>query len=121
MAQFLKDAGAAYLWADDESTGGMQIDFEVVLDRAANADFWLNPGRHGSIDALLAADERYGLFAAVEKRRVYNNDKRLNEYGGNDYWETGIANPHRVLADLIHILHPDLLPEHELVWYRRLE
>jgi len=45
----------------------------------------------------------------------------MNDYGGNDYWETGSLRPDLVLADLIKILHPDLLPEHELVFRRRLE
>ena len=41
-------------------------------------------------------------------------------HGGGDYWESGVANPHLVLADLIKIFHPDLLPEHTLHYYRRL-
>ncbi|BAL99694.1 MAG: hypothetical protein KatS3mg049_2263 [Caldilinea sp.] len=52
---------------------------------------------------------------------MYNNNARLNEYGGNDYWEGGLANPDVVLADLIKIFHPELLPDHELVYYRKLD
>ena len=49
-----------------------------------------------------------------------NNNARVNVDGGNDYWEGGISNPDIVLADLIKILHPELLPEHQLFYYRKL-
>jgi iron complex transport system substrate-binding protein len=40
-ARFLKDAGAAYVWADDDSNGSLRLDFEAVFERASKADFWL--------------------------------------------------------------------------------
>ncbi|NOK64283.1 MAG: ABC transporter substrate-binding protein [Chloroflexi bacterium AL-W] len=120
MAQYLADAGANYLWADDESTGSQQLSFEVVFDRAADADFWVNTSIWTSLDEALAADERFGDFAAFQNGTVYNNNARLNNFGGNDYWETGVSNPQLVLADLIKIFHPDLLPNHELYFYQQL-
>jgi iron complex transport system substrate-binding protein len=60
-------------------------------------------------------------FRAYQIGAMYNNNARLNEYGGNDYWEGGLANPDVVLADLIKIFHPELLPDHELVYYRKLD
>lgn len=119
-AQLLVDAGSTYLWADDPSTGSMQLSFEEVFDRARDAEFWLNPGDWKSLAEAAAEDERYTQFAAYQKGNVYNNNKRLNENGGNDYWESGVTNPHLVLADLIKILHPELLPDHELYFYQKL-
>ncbi|MCX7789320.1 MAG: ABC transporter substrate-binding protein [Chloroflexaceae bacterium] len=120
-AKLLADAGAAYLWADDTSTGSMQLSFEEVLDRAKDADIWVNPGSWKTLAEGLAQDERFAQFAAFQNGRVYNNNKRLNANGGNDYWETGVTNPDLVLADLIAIFHPELLPDHEFVFYQRLE
>jgi iron complex transport system substrate-binding protein len=120
-AKLLADAGAAYLWADDTSTGSMQLSFEEVLDRARDADIWVNPGSWKSLGEGLAQDERFAQFAAFQNGKVFNNNKRLNANGGNDYWETGVTNPDLVLADLIAIFHPELLPDHELFFYRRLE
>lgn len=120
-ARLLADAGAAYLWADDTSSGSMQLSFEEVLDRARDADIWVNPGSWQSLEEGLSADERFAQFSAFQNGQVYNNNKRLNANGGNDYWETGVTNPDLVLADLIAIFHPDLLPGHELFFYRRLE
>lgn len=120
VAQLLADAGATYLWADDTSTGSMQLSFEEVFDRAREAEFWLNPGNWTDLAEAAAEDERYTQFAAYQNGNVYNNNKRLNENGGNDYWETGVTNPHLVLADLIKIFHPELLPDHELYFYQKL-
>ena len=53
--------------------------------------------------------------------RVFNNNKRAGANGGNEFWETGTVHPNLVLADLVKIFHPELLPEHELVYYRKLE
>ena len=39
----------------------------------------------------------------------------------NDYWESGVANPQSVLADLIRIFHPVLTPDHKLFYYRKLD
>jgi len=121
VAQLLADAGADYLWADDESTGSLFLDFETVFDRAAGADYWINIGFFATLDDLAAADERFTEFAAYQNGNVYNNDARVNEFGGNDYYESGAANPHLVLADLIRIFHPDLLPDYELYYYRQVE
>lgn len=121
FAQFLADAGANYLWANEAGSGSIPLDFEVVFDRAAEADFWVNPSSSWlSLADAQAADERYADFAAFENH-IYNNNARLNESGGNDYWETGVAHPEMILADLIKIFHPELLPEHELVFYHLLQ
>jgi iron complex transport system substrate-binding protein len=121
VATFLVDAGANYVWSDDLSTGNLHLSFESVLDKAAYAEFWISVGTWRSIKDALVADERYTSFTALKNGKVFTNNARVNEYGGNDYWESGVVNPHLVLADLIKIFHPDLLPEHQLIWYRRLE
>lgn len=119
-ARLLADAGAMYLWADDETLGSQELSFEAVFDRAVNADFWVNTGMWTSRADALAQDERFAKFAAFQNGRMYNNNARVNEHGGNDYWESGVTNPHLVLADLIAIFHPELLPEHELYFYQQL-
>ncbi|MBX3060158.1 MAG: ABC transporter substrate-binding protein [Anaerolineae bacterium] len=121
IAQLLSDAGAAYLWADDPSDTTLFLDFETVFDKAQAADYWINLGFVASLADLAATDSRFAEFAAFQNGRVYNNDTRTNANGGNDYYEGGAANPQWVLADLIKIFHPELLPEHEFVYYRLLE
>ncbi len=121
FALMLADAGADYLWADDPSTGTLFLDFEAVLDRAADADYWINPSQFWfSLDDALAEDPRFEDFAALRTGGVWVNNLRLTETFGNDFYESGVAYPNWILADLIAIFHPELLPEHEFVYYRQL-
>jgi len=121
LAQFFADAGAAYLWADDESTGSIPLDFESVFEQAADADFWVNAGFFWFTQAdAMAEDARFEEFAAFQNGRVYTNNGRVNANGGSDYFEAGVTNPDLILADLVYIVHPDLLPDHELYFYRQL-
>ncbi len=120
-AQLLADAGAVYLWADDPSTGSLPLSFEQVFERARDADFWLNPGMWQRLADGRTEDERLAQFAAFQKGNVFNNNRRVNESGGNDYFESSPTKPDIVLADLIAIFHPDLLPDHELYFYQKLE
>ncbi len=122
-ALLLEDAGAQYLWAEDEGTGTLVLDFETVLERAVNADYWLNPDQlfWDSLDDVVATDERFAEFAAYQNGTIFNNNARLNTNGWNDYYESAVAAPDAVLADLIAMFHPDLLPEHELYYYRQLD
>ena len=121
-AQLLEDAGARYLWADNESQRSLSLDFETVYDRAHDADFWLTMRNEWrSRNDVAAEDERYGNFKSFKSGNVFNANARLNEHGGNDYWETGFIEPDVLLTDIIRILHPDLLPDHQLKYYRKLD
>ena len=120
MARLLKDAGADYIWKDDQSDRSIPLDFEAVLERALHARYWINTGQWMSKQQALENDERYESFDAYKAGRLYNHNARSNGTGGDDYWESGVANPHLVLADLIKIFHPALLPEHTLHYYQRL-
>ena len=121
MSQMLNDAGATYPWKSDSSTASTPLNFEAVYDKGLKTDFWVNPEFARSLDEMLNADPRYSDFKAFKERKVYNNNRRLAENSGNEYWETGIVNPHKILSDLIKIFHPELLPDYELYYYKRLE
>jgi iron complex transport system substrate-binding protein len=126
IARLLDDAGGRLILSDSpeaaEQTGSALFDFETVYDAGIDAEYWV-PIAFGVSDlaSFVATDDRYADFAAVESGNVWNNDKRANANGGWDYFETGVTNPSGVLADLIAILHPDLLPNHETIYFRNLE
>lgn len=121
MAQFLRDAGADYLWADDEGSATLFLDFEAVFDKAVDAEYWVNVNQFWFMpDDILQEDARFAEFAAYQNGRVYSNNLALTENFGNDFYETGVAYPNRILADLVAIFHPDLLPDHAFYYYRRL-
>lgn len=121
VANLLRDAGADYLWADDTNTGPLPVNYESAYERALDGDIWINVSYFSSIKAMLDSDERFEDFKALRTGQVYNNNMRENEFGGNDYWERGTLRPDEVLADLIKLFHPTLLPEHELVYYQKLD
>lgn len=121
MAQFLRDARADYYWNDTEGTGSHPFDFETVFAKANQGKFWINVSSATSLKDVASKDSRFTKFAAFNQKQVYNNNKRINAGGGNDYWVTGFVNPHLVLSDLVKIFHPELLPNHELTYYRKLK
>lgn len=119
LAQLFKDAGADYFLKDDERSGGVTLDFETVYNQADDADYWriVNsfPGTF-SYEALKEQDPRYEDFRAFrEKGIIYCNMKNT------PFYESMPTEPEIVLADLLHIFHPDLLPDHEPVYYSRLK
>ncbi|MBI1258098.1 MAG: ABC transporter substrate-binding protein [Chloroflexi bacterium] len=124
-ANYVRDAGGKLVLGDSPELQGnnnaLPFDFEAVYAAGLNADIWM-PGVFGVsiLGDLVAQDARYADFAAVKSDQVYNYDARENANGGNDYFETGVANPQDVLADLIKIFHPDLLPDHTLIYFRQL-
>ena len=119
-AILLQDAGADYLWQDLEGSSALPLSTEVVFERARNADFWLNVGFATDLASLQAMDERYADFKAFQNGQVYNFNARASENGGLDYYESGVARPDVVLADLIEIFYPELQPDYALYYYQQL-
>ena len=120
QAQLFKDAGANYLWSDNNEKSSMVKSKEVVIDKAYNADFWLNQNSYNSVSSIIGFDGRLAGFYAIKQNNLYNNNKRLNQFSGNDYWESGTVKPQVILKDLIEIFHPEIL-DHRLYYYKKLE
>ncbi len=119
-ARLLADAGADYIWKDLPGTGSMPMDIEMVYERGAGADFWVNTGIWTTLAQAASSAPRMATFKAVKEKRLYNRNRRVNDSGANDYWESGMVQPDVILADLIRIFHPELLPNHELYYYQKL-
>ncbi len=122
MAQFLRDAGATYQWDKTKSPqGSLALSFEAVAPVALTADYWLQTGTATTRAEIAAQDARYAAFAPFKSGRLYNNNRRTNAQGSNDYWESGAVRPDLVLSDLIKILHPELLPTWQLFYYQQVK
>lgn len=113
MAQFLEDANANYLWQETPNTGSIGLSLEAVLEKGVQADYWFNPSLHGSYEELLQANSHYRQFKAFEQKTVFSNAINKGETGGLLFYELAPQRPDLVLKDLISILHPKLLPEHQ--------
>ena len=120
-AKFLADAMGAYLWADDPSSGNIPLSFEAVYERAHKADYWLGTGSFTSLTGIRKTDSRYTRFRAFKTGNVYNYNAKMGPEGGNAFLELGYLRPDIILADIIKILHPDLLPGYRLYFYQKLD
>ncbi|SFC48789.1 iron complex transport system substrate-binding protein [Flagellimonas taeanensis] len=120
MAQFLNDANANYLWADTEETGSIGLSLESVLEKAQQADFWLNPSSQTSYAELESVNPHHKQFEAFTKKKIYSNAIEKGAKGGLIFYELAPQRPDLVLKDLITILHPGLLPDHEPRFFKPL-
>lgn len=120
-ARLIEDAGGSYLWKNTGSTQAIPLDLESVYAKAVEADIWINPGAAINLEELFQFDERFSALPVLQKGNVYNNNERLTTGGGNDYWESGAVRPDLLLADLIAVFHPDLMTDHQYIYYRKLK
>lgn len=118
MAQFLKDAKADYLWATNNETGGLALSLESVLETSEKADYWLNPSMLTSYQEMEKANRHYTQFAAFDNKKVYSNTITKGTTGGLLFYELAPNRPDLVLKDLIHIFHPELMPNHQLFFFK---
>ncbi|MEE4196096.1 MAG: ABC transporter substrate-binding protein [Bacteroidales bacterium] len=121
LAKMVEDAGGEYLWSSNASRESIPLDIENVFVKAHDADVWLNTGTVRQKEEILKVDDRFEDFKPFSKGSIYNNNKRENPWGGNDYWEKGTVEPHLILKDMIKIFHPELLPDHSLIYYRYID
>lgn len=119
LAQLFKDAGADYFLKDDIRSGGVSLDFETVYSQAAYADYWRIVNSYKgefTYDVLQAEDVRYADFQAFKKKQVvYCNMSQ------KPFYESMPVEPEVVLADLIAVFHPQLLPNHTPRYYELLK
>ena len=117
MGSFMKDAGAHYIFRDLKNTGSMPFSFEKVYAAAIHADFWLIKYNDCindlSYQRLGDEYELYKNFDAFRKKNVY----AVNS-GTSTFYETGPMEPDVILADMISIFHPELLPNYKPKYYK---
>lgn len=120
-SQFIKDANAQYLWKETTETGSLSLSWEGVLEKASKADFWIAPAQFTAYDDMKTSSPHYQQFNAFKNKKVFTFSNTLGETGGLLYYELAPQRPDLVLKDLIHILHPEVLPNHELFFFKPLE
>lgn len=119
--QLLTDAKANYLWKDTDGDLPLNLSFEEVYAKAKSATHWLNASDFKNLSQMKAARSQYEWFDAYKTKKVYNIGLKSNEFGGNDYYETGVARPDLILKDLGKIFYPEHFTAHEFVFYQKLE
>ena len=120
MARLIADAGADYIYKENNSNSSTPIGLETAYGLIQKADYWINVGSVNTLDELKSVNPKFADSKAVHEKRVYNNNLRSTPAGGNDYWESAVVRPDVVLRDLIHIFHPELVSD-SLYYYRHLQ
>ena len=120
LARLIKDAKGDYVMSHLNGSQSYPHSIEAALNYASQAQVWLNTGSTQSINELKSEFPLANRFPMVKNGSVYNNNRMVNEHGGNDFWESGVVYPQIILRDLIKIFHPDVI-DHELVYYQKLE
>ena len=121
IANFFKDANLNYLWKDTQGTGSLPLNFESVLDKGQQADFWLNCGLFTSKETLLQANKHYSNFKAFTNNNVYSIAHNRGATGGYIYFELSPVRPDWVLKDIIKITQPASLPDYTLHFFNKLD
>jgi iron complex transport system substrate-binding protein len=119
MATLLHDAGGESVVPLRNHRDSYPISIELAYRYSQHASCWINPGRASSLAELKGMHKMIKNIPAFKLGEVYNNNARTNAYGGSDFFESGTVNPHLILKDLIKILHPELLPEYQLFYYKK--
>lgn len=120
-AQFLADANANYLWSDSEGTGSLSLSLETALEKGQNADFWVSPSQFTTYDDLMNANSHYSEFDAFKNKQLFTFSATKGPTGGLLYYELAPQRPDLVLKDLVHIFHPELLPNYSPYFFKALE
>lgn len=118
-----RDAGIKYDYMPGK-VDSTPVSFEYVFSRHRHAKIWIAmmTGKIHTKADFMALNERYTHFDATkEGGKIFLDRKRVNEWGGNDYWESGPYRPDLILKDLIKMTHPELLPDYELYYFIELK
>lgn len=118
MGKMFADAGAAYVFSGIQGSGSVALSFESVLDEAQDADLWLlkyNSAQPLTYGQLATDYQPYTRFEAFRKRRIFACD-----LAHNHFYEQTPFHPERLLRDLIIVVHPELMPAEEAVYYKPL-
>ncbi len=107
IAQIFHDAGADYIWKDNNSTASLPVDAETVLSKARDADFWRimnSTNTEYSYNRLAVENELYTYFKAYQNRNILVCDIRRS-----GYFEKSEYEPDLLLKDFVFAFHPELV------------
>ncbi|HEX8562669.1 MAG TPA: ABC transporter substrate-binding protein [Flavobacterium sp.] len=119
-ALLIAQAGGNYLWKETKGTGSLSLSVESVLERAENANFWIGPGQFTTLAEMGDANPHYKRFAAFRNKSVYSYSIKKGPTGGIIYFELAPNRPDLVIKDLVKIFHPELLPDHQLYFFEKV-
>ena len=117
MARILNDAGGKYLWADDQNTGSLALDFNQVLAVAQDADYWFIKWTNiNSLSDLQGANDLNKEMAAFKNKRVYVCDTDKTRF-----FDRIPFHPELLLREFAAIMHPELFTDYKNQMYHHID
>ena len=106
IGQMIADAGAEYVFKDNEGSGSVPLSFETVFEKGQDADVWLlkNSGSTQLTYSLLESDfKSYSSFKPFKERNIWVCN--VNQV---PYFELSSFHPEMLLGEFISIFHPEI-------------
>ncbi len=119
MGVMYRDAGADYIFSDNNSVGALPLAFETVLDKAADADIWLikyGADSDKTYSSLLEEFDGYRFFRPFVAHNIYACNLSKKRF----YEETPFR-PDLLLRELVALFHPELSDDKLLNYYEKME
>lgn len=118
--QLVVDAGGTPIPSDPGAWHYFyEYPYELILDQGVDADVWpWGQYRWKTTADIVRADARLAAFRPVREGRVYNQNRRMQPGIVDPSFSALYLYPDTMLADLIRIFHPDVLPNHELMYFQ---
>ena len=120
MGRLIADAGGDYIFKERTESGSLALAPETVFAESQGADVWFmkytNSAGDKTYQELASESPLYPQMKAFKEKRVYGcNLSYVHFYNDLPY------HPERHLRDMIRMFHPQLLPNHQLKYYKPLE
>lgn len=110
--KLVEDAGGRHRWSDKRIAGSLTYaPMEQLYDRAADADIWIGNFMPGAATMAEVRRDfpRVAWLKPVRTGHVYWFDANKTD-ARNPWSDQGMTEPHVALAELIGVLHPEILP-----------
>jgi len=119
IANYITDAGANYVFNNLKGAGSHEIDYETALKAISDADYWgmvTSYTKPFTMQSVLEMDKFYGNFKAFRDSNIF-----VCNAAQTDYFGEAVMEPEIILADMIAILHPEILLKHENKYFHLVE
>lgn len=115
-AQIIADAGGTYAFCDNTQAGSLSLAPERVIAEASDADVWtLTASQMPTAQQFASAYRGYKMVRALRMGRVYVCPSMFVPY-----FDEVAFRPDWHLKEYVAMLHPELLPNYSLRYYKRL-
>ena len=114
-----KDAGADFSIASPGAKGSQPLSLEKILLEARDADVWIikySRQQDYTYASLFQENSVYGDFSAFRQRRVFGCNTMFVPF-----YEEAPFRPDWLLGDIVSVLHPELTPGYQRMFYKELK